>query len=314
MSPRKASPKKPAVRNIRVILKSSTESTSTTTSTSLPAAPKRVSAVRRGSPRKVAAPRVQLSAAHRESARVRKRVLTDQEEDDEEDDLSQGLGEDGSDSAETSTSTVASAVSMSARRLTARQRAALDAAPDEALSASPLLSAVSDTIPSSTATPTPAAGLPLTEEEQLRKSEVSRRRKHQRDLKLEESKAATIQRLLQKQGSRSKKMLSRVERVEDVGVATGQGVEAVGTESGLGAGATRYVDRREGAFLTVAVGGAGAGEEDKYVRSMLGEQVRVAVPRPVLCAAPRCKNAKKYVHSVLMQPVCSLACYRALSR
>ena len=46
----------------------------------------------------------------------------------------------------------------------------------------------------------------LTEEELLKKSEKSRRRKHQRDQKLEKSKTETIQRLLQRQSSRSKRM------------------------------------------------------------------------------------------------------------
>jgi len=46
------------------------------------------------------------------------------------------------------------------------------------------------------------------EEELLKKQEKAWQRKHQREAKLEETKMATINRILQKQSSRSKKMKS----------------------------------------------------------------------------------------------------------
>ena len=99
----------------------------------------------------------------------------------------------------------------SPRKLTARQRAALEAQPAAVPSVQiPVVfeESASKTIKGKK----PAV---LTEEEQLLESEKARKRKHLRDQKLEESKKATIERLLQKQSTRSRKSAKTIQAIDE---------------------------------------------------------------------------------------------------
>ncbi|PJF19181.1 hypothetical protein PSACC_01021 [Paramicrosporidium saccamoebae] len=132
----------------------------------------------------------------------------------------------------------------------------------------------------------------LTEEEQLRKSEKSRRRLMMRDQKLEQSKADTIQRLLQKQSSRSKKMRTQDTEVEKTDAKL-DGIKPYGARSVI--------------------------TKDKNVL-ILGQSVPLIMqkpvdyPKPLLCSVKGCKNVKRYMHSHLKIPVCSIECYRESSK
>jgi INO80 complex subunit B len=136
-----------------------------------------------------------------------------------------------------------------------------------------------------------------TEEELLIKSEKSRRRKHQREQKIEESKTATIQRLLEKQGSRSKKMMPNSNE-------PGAEVEpnAVKREE-LPPGSSRYLDSKEETKLFLV--------PDVYYNGLTRTAERTDA---ILCSGPGCKNLKRYTHSGLLKPVCSLSCYRLVKK
>jgi hypothetical protein len=91
---------------------------------------------------------------------------------------------------------------------------------------------------------------PLSEEQMLRKSEKSRRRKIQRDAKLEETKRATIERLLTKQqqqkgkgksGGKEANLATDQANSESV---TNEGSKQVASDS-IPAGFYRYIDRRD---------------------------------------------------------------------
>jgi len=141
----------------------------------------------------------------------------------------------------------------------------------------------------------------MTEEEVLKRAEKSRRRRIQQEEKLEEHKRATIQRLLQKQGARSKRM--QVEQAQqDASVATMQASKMMDNRTSGNERCVRYVDRRDETHLVIT-------DEDAY-NLMFGKQ---SAPRKEeKCAAPGCNAPRKYTHAKLMRPVCSLQCYRAV--
>jgi INO80 complex subunit B len=165
--------------------------------------------------------------------------------------------------------------SVQTERLTARQRSILQA---ESIESTPSLESLS---------------IPLTEEEQLRKSEKTRRRAVQRDLKLEQSKADTIKRLLQKQGTRSKKMKLQEKAEEVVGVRK-EKVNSMGT------GMIRYVNNKDQTCARLGV-------DIPLITHRSREN-----PKMMTCAVAGCSNPKKYLHSKLLRPVCSLDCYKSL--
>lgn len=175
----------------------------------------------------------------------------------------------------------------SGRKLTARQKSRIEA---ESLSTMPSLDNL-----------TPAYLLPrqLTEEEQLKKSEKSRRRMMQRDQKLEQSKADTIQRLLQKQSTRSKKM-----QRDSLIATTAEPVEEatrIPRKPLIPAHGWRLVATSDGMELILGEG------MPKLVRSSLGTLQEVAVRN---CSVKGCPRKREFLHSKTRQPLCSLECYR----
>lgn len=193
---------------------------------------------------------------------------------------SEGGGTDG----EESVSTSEVALRAPAVKLTARQRARLLAEQTEDLDDSLGLE------------PIAASAGRITEEEQLRRSEKSRRRKSQRDQKLEQSKAETIKRLLQKQSTRSKRMKAQTPS------GGPHDLEAEKQPHILPPLPTHvlYISRRDGSAL------------------FLGADLPAAhqPPRPypptVRCSQKGCGQARRYTHARSGAPICSLACYRAV--
>jgi INO80 complex subunit B len=133
----------------------------------------------------------------------------------------------------------------------------------------------------------------LTEEEMLLESEKVRKRKHLRDQKLEESKRATIERLLQKQSSRSKKTA----KTPSDDASTSASEEQVQSILPLSSETKKYVSRRDAEFLMVS------GEE------VMGEKYKL--PKRPSCCIKGCNNQKMY-SSTSGKPLCSLACYKKL--
>lgn len=134
---------------------------------------------------------------------------------------------------------------------------------------------------------------PLSEEQMLLKSEKSRRRKMQREQKLEETKRATIERLLTKQrGAASDKASEE----------TDEGVESVENlnDNSIPSGCIRFIDRANDTFLVIPV----------------GENCFSPPPTPLvrpteICAV--CKKCpRKYTHPTTGKPFCSLTCFKAL--
>lgn len=173
--------------------------------------------------------------------------------------------------------------SVTSNKLTARQRSII-MAETMSMESSPSLESMS------------ALPRELTEEEQLKKSEKSRRRKHLRDQKLEQSKADTIQRLLQKQSTRSKKM-----RQQEV-ISEEKAVKAGFWDAPVRASAIRLTARKD---KTMAMLG-------KNVPSLM-DKVE-GYPKVEGCAAKGCGRPKKYAHSKLGIPICSLECYRLVNK
>lgn len=138
----------------------------------------------------------------------------------------------------------------------------------------------------------------LTEEEILKRAEKSRRRKLQQDQKMEEHKHATIQRLLMKQGAKSKKM-----KLEQMGEGNAS-VESLGNalvEEKPFEGC-RYVDSKDTTCLVIT--------NEKTFEQVFAP---IATPKAELsCSVPGCHNPKKYTHAKSDRPVCSLQCYKAI--
>ena len=188
----------------------------------------------------------------------------------------------------------------SSGRLTARQRAMLDegASNEEAVEEASLL------------VPTKRA---LTEEELLQKSEVARRRKHQREQALEERKVATIHRILAKQNARRAigqrgrpkgvVMGKEQESVEDVvhvdsadAIKTGRQACEEYLRRPMQPGSVRCHLRGTGSYIVVPE-----------------ELLAFPEPKPIKnirCAC--CGKDKRYTHPVTGVPVCSLECYKQI--
>lgn len=153
----------------------------------------------------------------------------------------------------------------------------------------------------------------LTEEEQLKKSEKSRRRATQRDLKLEKSKTDTIKRLLQKQGSRSRKMrqstfdnntalptLSPSSPSPSLDPLTSSNFK--NQQPLLGPLSIRYFASKEETILLMG----------KSVVPLLNQSER-PYPQSKSCGVTGCTGPKRYTHSKLEIPICSLDCYRIIN-
>lgn len=174
-------------------------------------------------------------------------------------------------------------------KMTARQKSRLAAASDENLSTGP--ETVSSTM----------APKKLTEEELLKRNEKSRRRKMQRDQQLEDSKAETIKKLLQKQSTRSKKMEKSL--APDVPEADAEVVfESKTAKSSALLPAHGHIvyrsDAKNGPLLIL---GDGISFE---------QQKSSQLPIPPTCSIKGCRQPRKYTHASKGVPVCSLACYK----
>lgn len=204
----------------------------------------------------------------------------------------------------------------SSGKLTARQRAMLTeptASPTASYAESDLLF--------------PAMKRVLTEEELLEKSELSRRRKHQREQALEERKVATIHRLLAKQSSRRNvgqkgrpPIVPREKAVDEDGTSVDQQEEAIEPEpksrkkeheeflrKPLAIGTIRYHSTCTGAYLITSTPLFPFDSSDEATtRGNNGAAIRT-----VNCTC--CDNAKQYVHAKTGQPLCAgLACYQKI--
>lgn len=230
-------------------------------------------------------PRINLQASTATSASP-----SDLDDDDEEDEdeLESDEGEFSEDEEEDEEE-----VDMS--RMTSRQRARYMAASQGDLD----LSAAHEALPAS------KKKAALSEEELLKRAEKTRRRQLQRDQKLEEHKQATIQRLLQKQGARSKKMKQEQEGFGGGDRADGQveGQQPRKTALLESSPGYRYTDSAEGTRLLIT--------DEAAFKSVFKPSIRTALLGP-LCAAAGCSAPRRYTHPTLGKPACSLKCYKAL--
>ena len=145
----------------------------------------------------------------------------------------------------------------------------------------------------------PEAATALTDEQALRKSEKSRRRKLQRDAKMEETKRATIERLLQKQ----KKPGANENNPEEQADETTDPVEDL---NALKPGIVRFIDNASsGPCLHFA--------DPETFQSFVSEFH--AKPRQschdLICQICK-KNQSKYIHPRNAQPFCSISCYKLI--
>lgn len=141
----------------------------------------------------------------------------------------------------------------------------------------------------------------LTEEEMLLESEKIRKRRHQRDQKLEESQRATIERLLQKQSSRSKKSQKTIQNIDEIAENEAEDIASHQLPAivELSDQTIKFVSNKEGESLIVP------------------EAVfNASLPKPtpfnvVLCSVKGCKNPKS-CSLVEGRPICSFECYKKL--
>ncbi len=134
----------------------------------------------------------------------------------------------------------------------------------------------------------------LTDEQILKKSEKSRRRKMQRELKLEETKRATIERLLTKQrGSADKPSEEFSESSPEMQTTQEKGSNFISD------GFVRYIDRSQETLLIVPEG------SELFVTS---------IPKAVKSSVPSCSVCKTtfapYKHPKSFQPFCSVSCFK----
>ncbi len=149
-----------------------------------------------------------------------------------------------------------------------------------------------------------AAAQPATSErDKLQREEQKRRRTDQRDARLQQTRAETIQRLLQKKGGRSAK---RALAAPDA--AGGEGEAAprpAWTDLPVADDAVRVVIRPDGAAFAIG----------SSIQSVL--PLAMGAPAPVareVCAARDCRSPRTCVHPRTGRPMCSsLSCYRSLS-
>ncbi|KAI8136992.1 PAPA-1-like conserved region-domain-containing protein [Fennellomyces sp. T-0311] len=131
------------------------------------------------------------------------------------------------------------------------------------------------------------------EEQALKRSEVARRRKHQSAQRAEKDKADTINRLLKKQASKSKRVIK--DDVDPSPSATHLPP----------ADSVRYTTTTSGSHLSLP---------DSLLDELLVSSKHRPVPRKVACEISGCKNEKKYVAKASGKAVCSLEHYRLAER
>ena len=174
--------------------------------------------------------------------------------------------------------------------LTARQRAKLDGG----------ISELGEALETST-----SAGLITTDEQALKNSEKSRRRKLQRDAKIEENKRATIDRLLQKQ-KKTPVTDSNSTSTADPTESTKSADNSITNESTLKPGYTRYIDKSDLTLL-----------QFPDLATLQSSMADLNCKPPKIYADPStcqvCKKySSKYVHPLKGTLFCSSACYKLI--
>ncbi|KAL0094650.1 PAPA-1-like conserved region-domain-containing protein [Phycomyces blakesleeanus] len=139
----------------------------------------------------------------------------------------------------------------------------------------------------------------LTEEEEaLRKSEVARRRKNQSIQRAEKDKDDTINRLLKKQASKSKRIIN-----DDANDENGQS-PAERLRRKEDPNRLHYVSNQHGSKLSIPA---------KFtVDQVFSQGSRSCKKAAVVCQVEGCKNLKKYVAKKSGKAVCSLEHYKVV--
>jgi len=127
----------------------------------------------------------------------------------------------------------------------------------------------------------------MTEEMLLKKSENARRRKMMQQRQQEQEKASTIEKLLKKQTS------SRLKKEEERRAMQIKGNKSLNS--------IRYSSELGGSFLSFVNNVAIPAE--LYQPAKPSKEIKI-----IFCAAPGCKNVKKYADRESMLPLCSLNC------
>ncbi|CDH48280.1 hypothetical protein RO3G_14167 [Lichtheimia corymbifera JMRC:FSU:9682] len=136
----------------------------------------------------------------------------------------------------------------------------------------------------------------LTEEEQtLRRSEVARRRKNQSIQRAEKDKEDTINRLLKKQASKSRKVIKDDANEEK---------DSRAPKRVMPPDTIKYVNDAKGSVLMIPSVVA--------VEQIFGHPPRKSSPAPNTCQVDGCNASKKYVASKSGKAVCSLEHYRVV--
>lgn len=139
----------------------------------------------------------------------------------------------------------------------------------------------------------------ISNEQSLKLSEKSRRRKLQRAQKIEETKRATIDRLLQKQ----KKTPAAPSADEDAAIKEAERVAKEG-ESILKPGIIRYIDRPDETVLLFP--------DDSTFNNIIAD----FSPKPLLNSDRYCQickaNNSKYIHPANGKFFCNLSCYKLI--
>ena len=181
--------------------------------------------------------------------------------------------------------------------LTARQRAKLngsDSKPIDELSSMAPESLLSSSKNANT----------LTDEQSLKKSEKSRRRKLQRDLKLEETKRATIDRLLQKQ---PKNIVT--EQQADTETSEQAAQERREQDLILKPGMIRYIDNARQSTLTFP-------DEETYENCIKEFKPVILASMSFVQVKGTCQvcnvEPSKYTHPSKGKVFCSLKCYKSI--
>lgn len=145
------------------------------------------------------------------------------------------------------------------------------------------------------------ASTALTDEQALKKSEKSRRRKLQRDAKIEETKRATIDRLLQKQ----KKTPVNEEEADNTATIDNDSTDNFKDPATLESGYMRFIDNNTGTILKFP--------DDATFEAAISDLTRL----PKICTETSCQVCShgqgKYVHPRSGKRFCSVNCFKLIN-
>ncbi|KAI9266375.1 PAPA-1-like conserved region-domain-containing protein [Helicostylum pulchrum] len=134
------------------------------------------------------------------------------------------------------------------------------------------------------------------EEEQLKKSEVARRRKNQSIQRAERDKADTINRLLKKQASKSKRI---IDDTDDKGSAHEKLMRSEDPNR------IRYISTPKGSQLCIPT--------VFTMEQVFGETIKLPTPPKLKkCEVSGCSNNRKYTAKNTGKSVCSLEHYKVI--